>query len=120
MRSPLSRSPASVDWNDPQLAALLDKSADWKLDNRSNHLEQTVDIHVGWQAKVGQHALLLLEHERSMVLATDFPIQAGSHVRVDRFMNDNTRTKWAVVVESRKGQREGDGDTFIHWLQFDR
>lgn len=119
MRPPTAR-PSSVNWDDPQLAALLHKSADWKLDHRSNTPELQVDIHVGWQATVGQHAWLLLEKDNSIVLASNFPLPPGTHVRVDRLLGEVTRSQWATVAESRKGQREQDGDTFIHWLLVSR
>lgn len=50
-----------VDWSDPDLKALLDRSVGWTLDNRSGFDAQRVEVHIGWSAGGGRPALLVWE-----------------------------------------------------------
>ena len=43
-----------VDWSDPDLKALLDRSVGWTLDNRSGFDAQRVEVHIGWSAGGGR------------------------------------------------------------------
>jgi hypothetical protein len=107
-----------VDWSDPQLESLLRKTESWKLDNRGVFPEQEVEIHIGWGAAVGKPALLVWERDQAMVLATNFPLPPGEHVRVDSRLGDGMRTMWGVVVEGREGHRAEDRakGIHVHWL----
>lgn len=120
MSASLAR-PSTVNWNDPELAALLNKSANWSLDNRVPQPTLPIELHVGWQATVGHAATLLMEKERTLVIATDFPLAANEHVRIDRLLGAATRTHWGIVADSRPGQRpEDEGKRFIHWVHLSR
>ncbi|HUB91930.1 MAG TPA: hypothetical protein VMA74_19570 [Dyella sp.] len=107
-----------VDWNDPRLEALLRKTEEWKLDNRGAFPAQDVQIHIGWGASAARKATLVWEAERVMVLAANFLIPQGEHVRVDRISAGSLRTVWAVVAEGREGFREEDKENgvYVHWL----
>jgi hypothetical protein len=107
-----------VDWSDPRLEALLRKSEDWKLDNRGAFPEQQVHVHIGWGASAPRKATLVWEGDRVMVLATQFLIPQGEHVRVDRLYGDGMRTVWAVVADGREGFRQEDkqNGVHVHWL----
>jgi hypothetical protein len=107
-----------VDWSDPRLEALLRKSEDWKLDNRGAFPEQQVHVHIGWGASAPRKATLVWESDRVMVLATQFLIPQGEHVRVDRLYGDGMRTVWAVVADGREGFRQEDkqNGVHVHWL----
>ncbi|PWK87779.1 hypothetical protein [Fulvimonas soli] len=107
-----------VDWNDPHLQSLLSRTEHWKLDNRSSHAPQDVQVHIGWGASTGRPGVLVYERDQVMVLETTFPIQQGEHVRVDRIAADGLRVVWGMVVESREGQRAEDRlhGVHVHWL----
>jgi hypothetical protein len=52
------------------------------------------------------------------VLATNFPLPQGEHVRVDSRLDGGMRTMWGVVVEGREGHRAEDraNGIHVHWL----
>jgi hypothetical protein len=109
----------SINWNDPELASLLQRSEGWKLDNRGGHTPQEVQVYVGWSGTVGRTARLVWERENAAVLETNFPIGPGEQVRIDKHLGDRIRTLWGVVLEGREGSREEDRLRGIHlyWLQ---
>ena len=102
----------TVDWSDPGLDALLQKVDGWRLDNRSDHPPQEVQIHIssGWTANsvVSKPAQLVSMDEQTMVVVTRFLVPQGDHVRVDSQHADGTRTVWGWMVEGREGSRVGD------------
>jgi hypothetical protein len=108
-----------VDWNDPELAALLKRSDNWQLDNRGGFMPQEVQVFLGWSGSVGRSAVLVWEHGKSVVLEAPFPMGKGDQVRVDKHLGDRIRTLWGVVVEGREGLRKEDREHGIHlyWLQ---
>jgi hypothetical protein len=108
-----------VDWSDPELSSLLTRSEGWQLDNRGGHAPQTVEVFVGWSAATGRPAALVWERDQSTVIAADFPIGQGEHVRVERHMGSNVRTLFGVVIEGREGFREDDVQRGVrlYWLR---
>ena len=114
-----------VDWSDPHLRSLLEKTADWRLDNRSNLPPQDVKIHVssGWTTSntVCKPALVVVKDDGTMVLVTHFPIAQGEHVGVDSVRGCGTHIAWGHVVEGREGQRAEDREhgLYLSWLRFD-
>jgi hypothetical protein len=108
-----------VDWNDPELAALLTRSDSWQLDNRGGYTPQDVQVYLGWSSAVGRTAVLVWERDTSVVLETTFALGKGEQVRVDKHLGDRIRTLWGVVMEGREGFREQDQARGIHlyWLQ---
>lgn len=108
-----------VDWNDPELASLLQRSEGWRLDNRGGFSPQDVEIYLGWSGTVGRSAVLVWERESSIVLETRFALAEGEQVRIDKHLGDRIRTLWGVVLEGREGFREEDRKKGIHlyWLQ---
>jgi hypothetical protein len=107
-----------VDWNDPHLQSLLQKTEHWRLDNRGAFSAQEVRIFVGLGDQAGQSAFLVWENEQVVVLETLFPIRKGEHVRVDRASAGVQRAAWGIVVEGREGSREEDRahGVHVHWL----
>jgi len=107
-----------VDWDDPHLGSLLQKTEGWQLDNRGCYPPQGVQIHLGWGAGICRPAVLVWQREDVMVFKTDFPISRGEHVRVDKPCGNGFRTLWGVVAESRAGHRAGDveNSVHLHWL----
>ncbi|GAB2585631.1 hypothetical protein ISP15_10690 [Dyella jejuensis] len=107
-----------VDWSDPELSSLLLRSETWKLDNRGGFSPQEVQVYFGWSGTIGRSASLVWERDKSVVLATDFPIGQGEQVRVDKHLGDRIRTLWGTVVEGREGAREDDRKKGIrlYWL----
>lgn len=107
-----SVSVGAVDWNDPNLDALLQKVDGWKLDNRSDHPLQEVQIQIssGWTANsvVSKPAQLIPMDEENMMLLTRFPLPQGDHVRVDSQHAGGTRSVWGWIVEGREGHRIED------------
>lgn len=115
-----------IDWNDPYLSSLLEKTAGWRLDNRSNLPPQKVQMHIrsGWLTAetVSKPALLVSRDEDTMVLVTRFPIQLGEHVGVDSLRGEGARIVWGSVIEGREGLRTEDREhgLFLSWLRLEK
>ena len=113
-----------IDWDDPYLSSLLEKTAGWRLDNRNNHPPQKVTIHIksGWVTAntITKPALLVSRHEGSMVLVTRFPIQLGEHIGIGMRGHD-THIIWGKVIKEREGRRAEDREhgLFLSWLRLD-
>ena len=77
-----------------------------------------VQLHIGWGASSGRHAMLVWERDQAVVVVTGFPIPVGEHVRIDRYAGENVRSAWGVVVDGREGFRAEDRETgaWVHWL----
>jgi hypothetical protein len=107
-----------VDWSDPDLSALLQRSESWSLDNRGTFAPQDVQVHVGWGAGSGRHAVLVWQREQAMVLETTFSVPAGESVRIDRVGPTGLQSVWGVVVEGREGFRAEDKErgVYVHWI----
>lgn len=99
---------SSVDWSDPQLQSLLDKTEGWSLDNRGVFSPVPCELHVGWGAGTGRPATLVFERGKVMVLEADFVIPRDEHVRVDHVKGGMPRSTWGVVVDRRTGHRADD------------
>ncbi|GLQ95083.1 hypothetical protein [Dyella acidisoli] len=108
-----------VDWDDPKLMSLLERSERWSIDNRGGFSPQGVEVYFGWSGSVGKTATLVWERDNAIVLETTFPIGQGEQVRVDKHLGDRIRTLWGVVVEGREGFRDEDRQNGIHvyWLK---
>ena len=107
-----------VDWNDPTLVSLLNKTGEWHLDNRLAYPPKDIQIQFGWGGGTVKPAVLVWQGEEAMVIATSFPIEHGEHVRVNKYLEDDFGTQWGEVVESRAGHRADDRThgTHVHWL----
>ena len=122
-----------VDWSDPDLKALLDRSEGWTLDNRSGFEAQRVEVHIGWGASGGRPALLVWERGQALVLETQFPIAKDEKLRIDRhtatglrrppivlvlLLATGLRSVWGVVADGRKGTRTDDEENniYVHWV----
>ncbi|RUL67159.1 hypothetical protein EKH79_00710 [Dyella dinghuensis] len=118
-RTPTHVSHVPVNWSDPELASLLNRSDGWQLDNRGGYAPQNVDVFVGWSSAAGRPATLVWERGQSAVVAAAFPIGQGEHVRVERHMGGNVRILFGVVIEGREGFREDDVQRGIrlYWLR---
>lgn len=117
---PLSKLPTNrVDWSNPHLESLLQKTEGWQLDNRGCYPALAVEIHIGWGGGDTRRAMLVWEREQVMVIETAFEIRQGEHVRVDRPFGDSYQAVWGVVVEGRPGTREQDlvDGIHVHWLK---
>jgi hypothetical protein len=107
-----------VDWSDPHLQSLLQKTEHWRLDNRGAFTAEEVRIYIGLNDEVGQSAYLVWESDQVMVMETLFEIRKGEHVRLDRPGGTGVRTTWGIVVDGRAGRREEDHQhgVHVHWL----
>ena len=107
-----------VNWSDPHLESLLQKTESWQIDNRGSHPSREVEIHLGWGAGTHRPAVLVWEREDVMVLETRFPMRKSEHLRVDKPFGDGIQTRWGTVVESRAGHRAGDEENgiHVHWV----
>jgi hypothetical protein len=117
---PLSKLPTNrVDWSNPHLESLLQKTEGWQLDNRGCYPAEDVEIHIGWGGGDTRRAMLVWERDQVMVIEAAFQIRHGEHVRVDRPFGDSYQAVWGVVVEGRPGNREQDLVNGIHvyWLK---
>ncbi len=114
-KSRSSFSVGPVDWSDPNLDALLQKVDGWKLDNRSSHAPQEVQIHVssGWTAGsvVSKSAQLISMDGQTMVPATRFPVANGEHVRVDTRDAHGTHTVWTWMMKGARAAASRTANT---------
>ena len=111
-----------VDWDDPKLKALLDKTDGLSIDNRSQLPGTRVEIRVasGWDASTdGKPALLVGESDGLLVLVTRFPLPSGGDVQLTGLPGGGPQPCWAVVSDEREGLREGDREQglFLNWLR---
>ena len=111
--------PGKVDWNDPHLESLLQKTEGWQLDARGGYTPSNVQIHLGWGAGIGMPGMLVWEGDGVITTQADFPMQLGEHVRVDKRVDNRLRSIWGVVMKGRPGNRPDDQTRGIHvyWLQ---
>lgn len=112
----------SVDWSNPDLQKLLDKTQGWGLDNRGVYSPAACELFVGWGAGAGRLATLVYERDRLMVVETRFSIPKGEHVRVDRIVAGALSATWGTVVDGREGFRADDraNGVFVHWIHHQR
>ncbi len=114
-----------IDWDDPYLSSLLEKTAGWQLDNRSNQPAKKVQIHIssGWVTAntISKPALLVARDEGTMVLVTRFPIQQGERVGVENLRGHGAHVVWGKVIREREGRRAEDREhgLFLTWLAID-
>ena len=114
-----------IDWDDPHLSSLLEKTAGWRLDNRSHLSPTKVQIHIrsSWTTAdtACKHALLVAKDEGTMVLVTRFPIQQGERVGVESLRGHGAHIVWGKVIEEREGHRAEDREhgLFLSWLRLD-
>ena len=112
----------NVDWDDPKLKALLDKTDGLSIDNRSELPGTRVEVRVasGWDASAeGKPALLVAETDGLLVLVTRFPLPHGGEVQVTGLPGGGPQARWAVVSDEREGQRVEDQEQglFLNWLR---
>jgi len=113
---------ADVDWEDPRLKGLLDKTDGLSIDQRSEQPQVEVSIRVvgGWDTSAeDKPALLVARAEGTLVLATRFPLPHGGDVQVRGLPGAGPDVRWAVVTEEREGSRAEDKgkDIFLNWLR---
>jgi hypothetical protein len=120
-KPPSKKSTSRVDWSKPHLEALLKKTEGWQLDNRGSFTPQDIEIQLGWPGGMthttddsARSALLVWEQDKVMVVETGFPIEQGELLRIDRMTAEGVQTVWGTLIESRPGQRAGDGENHIH------
>ncbi len=108
----------AVDWNTPELDALLKKSDSWQIDSRSYNARQEVEIHIGWGTHRCEPASVACEDDRAIVIETTASIASGEHVRVDKLSDNRTHSQWTIVMEGRPGVRESDRErnNHVYWL----
>ncbi|HTH69237.1 MAG TPA: hypothetical protein VL545_13320 [Rhodanobacter sp.] len=111
---PKPRSGNNVDWNDPHLQSLLDKTEGWSLDNRGVFSPVPCELHVGWGAGAARSVTLVYERTGMMVIEACFIIHAGEQVRVDRMLGGTLSSSWGTVAEGRAGNRAEDLAQGIH------
>lgn len=111
-----------VDWTDPRLKQLLDKTDGLSIDNRSQLPGTEVKIRVasGWDASAADKpALLVAEVDGLFVLVTRFPLPHGGEVQLTGLPGGGPQARWAMVTDEREGQRvedQGQG-LFLSWVR---
>lgn len=112
----------AVDWNTPELNALLKTSDSWQIDSRSYNARKEVEINIGWGIHRCEPASIVCEDDRALVIETTASIASGEHVRVDKLSVNRTHGQWAIVMEGRSGVREGDRErnNHVYWLHITR
>ncbi|EQD26084.1 hypothetical protein B2A_15784 [mine drainage metagenome] len=109
----------NVDWDAPHLQTLLEKTEAWQLDNRNGYKPEKAKVFIGWETRVGNSGIIILEDEATVVLQTTSPLPIGKRVRVEKHIADQIRSIWGEVVQSRPGRRTSDHvhGLHIHWLR---
>lgn len=103
-----------VDWTNPQLQSLLDKTEGWSLDNRGVFSPVPCELHIGWGAGAVRGATLVFERTGVMVVEANFIIHVGEKVRIDRLVLGALRSGWGTVAEGRMGHRAEDRAHGVH------
>lgn len=108
----------TVDWDNPDLKKLLDKTEGWGLDNRSSFTPVACELHIGWGTGAGRLATLVYERDRLLVVETKFLIPQGDQVRVDRIVGGSLQSSWGTVMDGREGYRAEDraNGIHVHWI----
>lgn len=113
---------ADVDWSDPRLHKLLEKTDGLSIDNRNQQPGTKVKIRIasGWESSAtDKPALLVADVDGVLVLATHFPLPHGGDVQVMGLPGAGPDLRWAVVTDEREGNRAEDKDAgiFLNWLR---
>ncbi len=108
-----------VDWDTPELQALIEKTQDWQIDNRAGQRHKQSTVYVGWAALSGKPATIAFEDESKIVFLTHFPLSEEERIRLDKPIGDTSRHIWGEVVECRAGRRDGDAERGVHvvWMR---
>lgn len=111
---------APIDWNSPELSALLAKTSEMGLDKRNAYDAKPVFVHVGWSTQLaGAHsATIVAEGDGAAVIEASFHLGQGERVRIEKRNTTGVRTMWATVIESKVGTRARDkkNGTIVYWL----
>ena len=107
-----------VDWDDPQLQSLLNKTEGWSLDNRGVFSPVPCELHIGWGAGAVRGATLVFERAGVMVVEANFVMGVGEKVRIDRVVLGALRSNWGTVAEGRVGHRAEDraNGMRVYWV----
>ncbi|WP_426688865.1 hypothetical protein [Rhodanobacter ginsengiterrae] len=109
-----------VNWENPDLKSLLEKTEGWNLDNRGVFERVACEVHVGWGAAVTRPATLVYESGGVLVFEANFLIPQGENVRIDYVQADggDVRSRWGTVADARAGRRADDEahGTQVYWL----
>uniref|UniRef100_E6PPP3 PilZ domain-containing protein n=1 Tax=mine drainage metagenome TaxID=410659 RepID=E6PPP3_9ZZZZ len=118
-----------VDWDDPRLQDLLQKIEGLRLDNRGTFKARPVRLHLGWHVISGPDSsgvpvtVVGDSGPGGLVIKTDFPLQPGEPVTLDRRLATGVGSLLQCDVERCKsGSRpedQGHG-VFISWLRVHR
>ena len=107
-----------VNWEDPDLMSLLDKTDGWSLDNRGVFEPVACELFVGWRAGGTRSATLVFKHNDVLVIEAAFIIPQGENVRIDYLQAEVPRSRWGVVAEGRDGHRAEDhvNNIRVYWV----
>ncbi|NNM63058.1 MAG: hypothetical protein HKL99_00325 [Burkholderiales bacterium] len=103
-----------VDWDDPRLQELLEKTQGLRLDNRGTFQPRRILLRRGWHdGAAAETATLAAEHaDGRLTLITDFPLERGDPVMIDKNAAAVAHPQHilAEVADCRRGSRpEDDG-----------
>ncbi len=104
----------SVDWESPNLQALLVKSDGWQIDNRHSIRLVSATVFVGPAAMSGAPVSIAWEDGHKIVFLAGFPIPVGERIRLLKRIADVTRIIRGESIECRQGRRAGDDERGIH------
>ena len=120
-KPPSKKTASRVDWSEPHLEALLKKTEGWLLDNRGSFLPQDIEVRIGWvdtmtSSSVGsaRPGSLVWERDQVMVIETNFTIEQGELIRIERMAGASVQTVCGTLIESRPGKRVNDVEKGIH------
>lgn len=106
----------AVNWSDPRIQKLLERSEGWQIDNRGTHTPTQVKIHLGMGASGFKPVQLMYMRDKVAIIVADFSIPPGEHVRIDTAVGDTLRSCYGTVRHARPGQRADDQGEHVHWV----
>ncbi|MBB5359806.1 hypothetical protein HDE76_003046 [Rhodanobacter sp. ANJX3] len=100
---------------------MLKKTEGWLLDNRGSFLPQDIEVRIGWVDTMTSSSVdsarpgsLVWEHDQVMVIETNFTIEQGELIRIERMAGASVQTVCGTLIESRPGKRVNDVEKGIH------
>jgi hypothetical protein len=111
---------APIDWNRPEICALLKKTNGLKIEKRNAFDEKPVTIHIGWSTHIaGSHeGTLVSEADGQVVVEGQFDLKKNELVCIERQTVAGVRVLWGAVVDKKVGARANEQNTgkMIYWL----
>ncbi|WP_449371408.1 hypothetical protein [Thiomonas sp.] len=107
-----------VDWDTPEMQALLRKTAHLHIDQRNVVTKRPVMLRLGWYDRAEARPALWVdrgEPEADRIVLTQYPLEVGDPVMLEirRPQPKGAEAVYAEVLSCRKGQRIDDDGLYV-------